>query len=221
MAETEGMAWETAFRYLEAQGVDIGEIRKQINDAWGRDQRTFRVGPFAGRFGLGDGKIHLSPPCPDKGACHHSCPLAGPCFRVLYAGPLSGVFPGNEWPAEVRAAAGLPPRPEPSAAAGVEVPGVTGVVLPKPATAGHEPGLDKLYAACRAIEDQEGGWNGGDVVDIVTGLLAAHGYDMTPINWCERCGETPAMSGDDLCESCEDDVADESIEADWVDATEG
>jgi len=48
--------------------------------------------------------------CPDGGYCHGSralagsppCP-AGRCFRVRNAGPLSGVFPGDRWPATVLA----------------------------------------------------------------------------------------------------------------------
>lgn len=43
--------------------------------------------------------------CPDGGYCHGSalaagsspCPPDG-CYRVLHAGPLSGVFPGDRWP---------------------------------------------------------------------------------------------------------------------------
>jgi hypothetical protein len=38
--------------------------------------------------------------CPDDGKCHHGC-LAG-CFRVNYCGPLSGVYPGDNWPEGVR-----------------------------------------------------------------------------------------------------------------------
>lgn len=34
--------------------------------------------------------------CPDGGACHHECELA--CFRVSFCGPLSGVYPRDEWP---------------------------------------------------------------------------------------------------------------------------
>lgn len=75
-------------------------------------------------------------------------------------------------------------------------------------TLGPTPELDKLYKACREIEDTDGGWNGGDVVDIVCGLLTAHGYDLTPIVWCERC-EEPAAKGDSLCASCAEDVEDE------------
>jgi hypothetical protein len=41
--------------------------------------------------------------CPDGGTCHHKCPGAASCFRVAYCGPLSGVFPGDEWPGEARA----------------------------------------------------------------------------------------------------------------------
>jgi hypothetical protein len=37
--------------------------------------------------------------CPDGGACHHSC--AAGCYRVRVAGPLTGAFPGDKWPAQV------------------------------------------------------------------------------------------------------------------------
>lgn len=37
--------------------------------------------------------------CPDGGYCHHGC--AERCWRVSAAGPLSGVFPDDEWPASV------------------------------------------------------------------------------------------------------------------------
>ena len=40
--------------------------------------------------------------CPDGGTCHHWCAVLRPCFRVLCCGPLSGVFPGNVWPQDVR-----------------------------------------------------------------------------------------------------------------------
>ena len=42
--------------------------------------------------------------CPDGGTCHHGCNLSrpkSPCWRVRYCGPLSGVFPGDEWPADL------------------------------------------------------------------------------------------------------------------------
>lgn len=45
--------------------------------------------------------------CPDGGACHHDCKER--CFRVETCEPLSGVYPGNAWPAGVR----LAPRPVP------------------------------------------------------------------------------------------------------------
>lgn len=38
-------------------------------------------------------------PCPDGGVCHHECAVAA-CFRVRYCGPLSGIFPENQWPEE-------------------------------------------------------------------------------------------------------------------------
>ena len=47
--------------------------------------------------------------CPDRGYCHGSTFVIGSepcepgeCFRVRHAGPLSGVFPGDRWPDEVR-----------------------------------------------------------------------------------------------------------------------
>lgn len=39
-------------------------------------------------------------PCPDGGACHHGCGV-GPCWRVSNAGPLTGAYPGDQWPANV------------------------------------------------------------------------------------------------------------------------
>lgn len=41
--------------------------------------------------------------CPDGGTCHHGC-TAPYCWRVENAGPLSGVYPDDEWPTSVRAA---------------------------------------------------------------------------------------------------------------------
>jgi hypothetical protein len=41
--------------------------------------------------------------CPDGGTCHHECGRGG-CFRIDWAGPLSGVYPGDVWPEEVREA---------------------------------------------------------------------------------------------------------------------
>jgi hypothetical protein len=34
--------------------------------------------------------------CPDEGVCHHGCSRG--CFRVAAAGPLTGVYPGDDWP---------------------------------------------------------------------------------------------------------------------------
>lgn len=38
--------------------------------------------------------------CPDDGTCHHNCEVypGRSCWRVHNAGPLSGVFPDDEWP---------------------------------------------------------------------------------------------------------------------------
>lgn len=41
--------------------------------------------------------------CPDGGTCHHECGT-GTCFRVACCGPLSGRYPDDAWPADVRAA---------------------------------------------------------------------------------------------------------------------
>jgi len=35
--------------------------------------------------------------CPDGGTCHHGC-HDSECFRVSNCGPLSGVYPNDEWP---------------------------------------------------------------------------------------------------------------------------
>lgn len=45
----------------------------------------------------------LSLVCPDGGKCHHACEVNS-CFRVQFAGPLSGVFPNDTWPDEVKVA---------------------------------------------------------------------------------------------------------------------
>jgi hypothetical protein len=46
------------------------------------------------------GVASVSGKCPDGGACHHGC--EGSCWRVSWCGPLSGVFPGDRWPAGLR-----------------------------------------------------------------------------------------------------------------------
>ena len=38
--------------------------------------------------------------CPDGGTCHHECAIQD-CFRVACCGPLSGVYPNDQWPASV------------------------------------------------------------------------------------------------------------------------
>lgn len=40
--------------------------------------------------------------CPDGGTCHHMCSGPQCCFRVQFAGPLSGVYENDEWPAGVK-----------------------------------------------------------------------------------------------------------------------
>jgi hypothetical protein len=36
--------------------------------------------------------------CQDGGTCHHDCGTRDKCWRVDHAEPLSGVYPGDEWP---------------------------------------------------------------------------------------------------------------------------
>lgn len=61
--------------------------------------------------------------CPDGGKCHHECLSYGThhdgtytCWRVINAGPLSNVFPNDEWPDGKAAAPSLvadtPPCPK-------------------------------------------------------------------------------------------------------------
>lgn len=40
--------------------------------------------------------------CPDDGTCHHDCTDREGCFRVRSCGPLSGVYPNDEWPTDIR-----------------------------------------------------------------------------------------------------------------------
>lgn len=47
--------------------------------------------------------------CPDDGRCHHDCPGSS-CFRVQHCGPLSGVYPGDQWPPDVLRSHPAPPR---------------------------------------------------------------------------------------------------------------
>ena len=46
-------------------------------------------------------RVRISNQCPDGGACHHWCGIE--CYRVHNCGPLSGVFPEDEWPKSVKA----------------------------------------------------------------------------------------------------------------------
>lgn len=47
-----------------------------------------------------DGYLEENMICPDDGTCHHECEFY--CWRVRYCEPLSGVFPGDQWPDTVR-----------------------------------------------------------------------------------------------------------------------
>jgi hypothetical protein len=49
--------------------------------------------------------------CPDGGACHHDCGAS--CWRVTTCAPLSGVFPDDEWPADVVAVNPWEPETDP------------------------------------------------------------------------------------------------------------
>jgi hypothetical protein len=43
--------------------------------------------------------------CPDSGTCHHGCPVVAACFRVAWSGPLTGTYPGDNWPSGLMTAA--------------------------------------------------------------------------------------------------------------------
>jgi hypothetical protein len=81
--------------------------------------------------------------CPDGGACHHGCATA--CFRVRWMGPLSGVYPGDQWPDDVRAAAG--PAPEPDVVTALLSPGTGPAEFRQPAFSDDAPyGVDGEWA---------------------------------------------------------------------------
>lgn len=45
--------------------------------------------------------------CPDDGRCWHVVQCGeGPCWRVENCGPMTGVFPGDEWPTSLVDAGG-------------------------------------------------------------------------------------------------------------------
>lgn len=73
--------------------VSNGQPGAHGPDGWEQDPVTFP--------GIPRSATVLGETCPDGGKCHHGC--ARRCFRVLTAGPLSGVFPGDEWPQEITA----------------------------------------------------------------------------------------------------------------------
>jgi hypothetical protein len=87
--ETGWAAWD---------GAAPGNTRDRHRHARGDDSFREHTHP-------GGRTPHDHPPraCPDQGRCHHECP-PGACFRVHCCGPLSGTYPGDTWPAEVRAA---------------------------------------------------------------------------------------------------------------------
>lgn len=37
--------------------------------------------------------------CPDQGTCHHAC--GRECYRTLCCLPLAGIYPGDDWPADL------------------------------------------------------------------------------------------------------------------------
>lgn len=100
--------------------MDLATAREHIGDyvlyrAEGSEPETGVIvnagGPFVAVLYRGQVASNATRPedltlltgrCPDRGTCHHGC--GAKCFRVQWAGPLSGVFPGDRWPAEVLAA---------------------------------------------------------------------------------------------------------------------
>lgn len=47
--------------------------------------------------------------CPDEAGCNHECGQSS-CWRVKHGGPLSGLFPNDEWPAQIQREHGVRPR---------------------------------------------------------------------------------------------------------------
>lgn len=101
--ETVGEVWR--FRASAS-----GEFRKGNSSRWGKGSwRWSAVGAPEPEYSTRSAAVAEAirakrwgeHRCPDDGRCHHACP-PGACFRVHSAGPLSGVFPGDVWPASVR-----------------------------------------------------------------------------------------------------------------------
>lgn len=94
VAKRQGLRLEKPRRY-DRRALDYGVFRL-ISTVAGRPSWYRLTLDEVG--GVLNGKIM----CPDGGTCHHECPGAAQCFRVLACAPLSGVFPDDRWPEEAR-----------------------------------------------------------------------------------------------------------------------
>lgn len=125
-----------------------------------------------GMPGFADGG---SDACPDGGTCHHACGHA--CFRVRTSGPLSGVYPGDRWPFEVRAA-DVEPEPQ---TAGAYVPrphelrarAIAGSIALGMPDAQAEAEVDAALADARARE-AEAPLADSDAVEALAEILWEH-----------------------------------------------
>ena len=64
---------------------------------WLRGAPKVRTDAGDVRYFPGAWVAEITRDCPDGGTCHHECGLAR-CWRVDTCEPLSGVYPGNQWP---------------------------------------------------------------------------------------------------------------------------
>lgn len=73
--------------------------------AWDETVMSAMVQDPGGLVGFGVAAVERGRLCPDGGSCHHGCG-ARECYRVQACGPLSDVYPGDDWPDAVKRAFG-------------------------------------------------------------------------------------------------------------------
>jgi hypothetical protein len=90
-------AYEAEFDLDEAMARYEAAVRRYDTDPEYRARIARLIAEADAQLaGQADGR------CPDGATCHHGCSRG--CFRVRYAGPLTGVYPGDDWPDEIKAA---------------------------------------------------------------------------------------------------------------------
>lgn len=121
--------------------------------------------------------------CPDGGACHHGCAYG--CFRVETCEPLSGVFPDDQWPAEVLVLSQQSVRARRLALSLLDLgEGVDGTES-QLARWGFDSSLcheAALWAADRKSSAQQ-----------APDALAVHLAHETPVAGCDLCSATPML----------------------------